>query len=263
MRIRQYQVDAFSAELFKGNPAAVCPLPYWPDDALLQAIASENNLSETAFLVAGSDDTHALRWFTPVAEVELCGHATLASAHVLFNHLGHAGPLLRFSTRSGELRVQRRGDWLDMDFPAQPALPCPCPPALAQALGQEPLAVFAGADYLAVLASADAVRAATPDMALLATLERRGVIITAPGDDCDFVSRFFAPRYGIPEDPVTGSAHCALTPYWAERLGRTQLHARQLSARSGELHCRLQGERVQLSGQAVTFMEATLHLSLS
>lgn len=263
MAIRQYQVDAFTAQLFSGNPAAVCPLPHWPDDSLLQAIASENNLSETAFLVPLPDGSQALRWFTPVAEVDLCGHATLASAHVLFEHLGHAGSVIRFQTRSGELRVRRREGWLDMDFPAQPVQPCPCPPALAQGLGRQPLATLSGADYIAVFASADEVRALTPDMGLLASLSgQRGVIATAPGDDCDFVSRFFAPRYGIPEDPVTGSAHCALMPYWAARLGRATLQARQLSARGGELHCQLAGERVLLSGQAVTFMTADLLLTL-
>lgn len=260
MALRQFQVDAFSARLFEGNPAAVCPLAAWPDDALLQAIATENNLSETAFFVPAPDGSFALRWFTPVAEVDLCGHATLASAHVLFHHLGHAEAVIRFNTRSGELRVQRRGDWLDMDFPAQPPVSCACPPLLAQGLGCIPVAVLAAEDYIAVLASAEEVRTLKPDMNALAGLDRRGVIITAPGQDCDFVSRFFAPRYGIPEDPVTGSAHCALTPYWAARLGRKQLHARQLSARGGALDCTLLGERVLLSGQAVTFMQSDILL---
>lgn len=262
MELRQYQVDAFSARVFEGNPAAVCPLPGWLDDALLQAIASENNLSETAFFVPVADGSFALRWFTPVAEVDLCGHATLASAHVLFHHLGYNEAVIRFSTRSGELRVQRRGDWLDMDFPAQPPVVCPCPPPLLiQGLGCTPVAVLAGEDYIAVLANAEAVRTLKPDLGALAGLDRRGVIITAAGQDCDFVSRFFAPRYGIPEDPVTGSAHCALTPYWAERLGRPRLQARQLSARGGTLECLLMGERVLLSGQAVTFMQADILLT--
>lgn len=265
MPLRQFQVDAFTDCLFSGNPAAVCPLPHWPDDSLLQAIACENNLSETAFLVA-DDNGYALRWFTPVAEVDLCGHATLASAHVLFQHLGHADEVVRFATRSGELRVRRRDDWLDMDFPARPAMPCPPPSALLESLalpaGQTPVAVLAGDDYLVVLDSAAQVLALNPDQARLATLDRRGVIVSAPGEDCDFVSRFFAPRYGIPEDPVTGSAHCTLMPYWSARLGRTALHARQVSARGGELRCRLEGERVTLSGQAVTFMEGTLRLTL-
>lgn len=260
MELRQYQVDAFSARLFEGNPAAVCPLPRWLDDRLLQAIAAENNLSETAFFVPEADGSFALRWFTPVAEVDLCGHATLASAHVLFRHLGHEDAVIRFNTRSGELRVRHHDDWLEMDFPAQPPSPCACPPLLAQGLGREPAAVLAGSDYIAVFEHAEDILAITPDLSLLARLDKRGVIITAPGQDCDFVSRFFAPRYGIPEDPVTGSAHCALAPYWAARLGRTQLRARQLSARGGDISCHLQGDRVLLSGQAVTFMTADILL---
>jgi len=257
MKIRQYQVDAFATRAFEGNPAAVCPLERWLDDALLQAIAEENNLSETAFFVP-TGKGYALRWFTPVREVDLCGHATLAAAHVLFDHLGYAGQAIRFETRSGELSVERRGGQLAMNFPACPPVPCGAPDILAQALGARPIEVLAADDYLAVFDSEASVRAVTPDLALLGRLDRRGVIITAPGTDVDFVSRFFAPNLGIPEDPVTGSAHCALAPYWAARLGKSTLTARQVSRRGGNLSCEMQGDRVLLAGQAVTFMEAEI-----
>lgn len=253
MKIRQYQVDAFAQRVFEGNPAAVCPLEAWLDEALMQAIASENNLAETAFFVP-VDDGFELRWFTPVREVDLCGHATLAAAHVLFGILGYPGEIISFATRSGELRVERDGDRLAMDFPAVPCGPCTPPQALIEGLGRRPERVFAATDYMAVFDSEDTVRALAPDLARLGALDRRGVIVTAPGRAVDFVSRFFAPNYGIDEDPVTGSAHCALAPYWAERLGRQQLWARQVSPRGGDVHCRLTGERVVLSGHAVTFM---------
>jgi PhzF family phenazine biosynthesis protein len=257
MKLRQYQVDAFASRAFEGNPAAVCPLERWLDDALLQAIAAENNLSETAFVVPSGADFQ-LRWFTPVAEVDLCGHATLATAHVLFEHLGHPGALIRFETRSGPLTVRRSDGLLEMDFPARPPAPCAGPETLAAALGQLPLEVLCADDYLAVFDSEETVRALAPDFALLATLDRRGVIVTAPGRDEDFVSRFFAPRLGIPEDPVTGSAHCTLAPYWAGRLGRSALSARQVSQRGGRVRCEVKGDRVLLAGTAVTFMAAEI-----
>jgi PhzF family phenazine biosynthesis protein len=235
----------------------VCPLDSWLDDGLLQAIAAENNLSETAFFVP-ADDGFQLRWFTPVAEVDLCGHATLAAAHVLFAHLGQAGTAITFETRSGPLTVRHRDSLLEMDFPARPPAPCACPEPLARALGQAPREVLRADDYLAVFDSEETVRAIAPDFALLAALDLRGVIVTAPGRDEDFVSRFFAPRLGIPEDPVTGSAHCTLAPYWAGRLGKSALSARQVSRRCGRLLCALQGDRVRLSGSAVTFMEAEI-----
>jgi PhzF family phenazine biosynthesis protein len=255
MTLRQYQVDAFASQPFEGNPAAVCPLDRWPDDSLLQAIANENNLSETAFFVP-SGSRFELRWFTPAAEVNLCGHATLATAHVLFEHLGYSEPTVVFTTRGGELRVTRDGAHLCMDFPASHPAPCTAPRRLIDGLGVRPAATLAAEDYIAVLADEAAVRAVQPDSAALAQLDLRGVIVTAPGDNADFVSRFFAPRFGIPEDPVTGSAHCALTPYWAARLGRERLTATQVSARGGTLQCQLQGERVLLAGRAVTVMEA-------
>lgn len=259
MKLRLYQVDAFADRLFAGNPAAVCPLDAWLDDALLQAIAEENNLSETAFFVPAGVGFQ-LRWFTPASEVDLCGHATLASAHVLFDLLGHARPEIEFSTRSGKLRVTRSEAGLCMDFPACRPVTVVAPEALLHGLGRHPSAVLAADDYLAVYDDEAEVRALVPDLAWLGQLDRRGVIVTAPGRAADFVSRFFAPKLGIPEDPVTGSAHCALTPYWAERLGRLRLHAQQVSKRGGHLVCELSGDRVFLSGRAVTFMTAEIDL---
>lgn len=257
MKIRQYQVDAFATRAFEGNPAAVCPLENWLDDGLLQAIAEENNLSETAFFVP-SDKGFRLRWFTPASEVDLCGHATLATAHVLFVHLGHPGPAITFETRSGPLTVRREDDLLNMDFPARPPTPCASFELLARALGRQPLEVLRADDYLVVFDNEAAVRGIRPDFALLGTLDLRGVIITAPGSSDDFVSRFFAPRLGIPEDPVTGSAHCTLAPYWAGRLGKCRLSARQVSKRGGSLSCESKGDRVLLSGAAITVMEAEI-----
>lgn len=261
MKIRQYQVDAFASRAFEGNPAAVCPLERWLDDGLLQAIAAENNLSETAFFVP-SDKGFRLRWFTPASEVDLCGHATLATAHVLFAHLGHPGQAITFETRSGTLTVKRKSDLLEMDFPARPPTPCASFELLARALGRQPLEVLRADDYLVVFDSEAAVRGIRPDFGLLGTLELRGMIITAPGSSDDFVSRFFAPRLGIPEDPVTGSAHCTLAHYWAGRLGKHLLTARQVSKRSGSIICELKGDRVLLSGSAITFMEAEITLPL-
>ena len=251
MKIKQYQVDAFATRAFEGNPAAVCPLESWLDDGLLQAIAEENNLSETAFFVP-SEKGFNLRWFTPVREVDLCGHATLAAAHVLFETFGYAGQAIAFETRSGELFVQRKGARLEMNFPACPPTPCELSEILAQGLGLRPLEVLAADDYLAVFDSEAIVRAIKPDMALLGQLDLRGVIVTAPGSDVDFVSRFFAPKLGVHEDPVTGSAHCALAPYWAKRLGKNVLTARQASRRGGNIGCELKTDRVILSGSAVT-----------
>jgi PhzF family phenazine biosynthesis protein len=261
MKIRQYQVDAFASRAFEGNPAAVCPLESWPDDDLLQAIAEENNLSETAFFVP-SDKGFRLRWFTPASEVDLCGHATLAAAHVLFEHLGHPAQVITFETRSGALSVRRKGDLLEMDFPACPPTPCASFELLARALGRQPLEVLRADDYMAVFEDEAAIRGIKPDFFLLGTLDLRGVIITAPGGSHDFVSRFFAPRLGILEDPVTGSAHCTLAPYWAGRLGKRLLSARQVSKRGGSVLCELNGDRVRLSGSAVTFMEAEITLPL-
>jgi PhzF family phenazine biosynthesis protein len=257
MKIKQYQVDAFATRAFEGNPAAVCPLESWLDDGLLQAIAEENNLSETAFFVP-SEKGFKLRWFTPVKEVDLCGHATLAAAHVIFDILGYAKPVITFETRSGDLFVEKKGKRLKMDFPACPPTPCESPEILAEGLGQRPIEVLAAEDYVAVFENEAIIRAITPNQALLGQLDLRGVIITAPGTDVDFVSRFFAPKFGIPEDPVTGSAHCALAPYWAGKLGKLTLSARQISKRGGDLTCEMKADRVVLSGYAVTFMEAEI-----
>lgn len=257
MKLRLYQIDAFASRAFEGNPAAVCPLTEWLDDEVLQAIAEENNLSETAFFVPAQRG-FALRWFTPIREVDLCGHATLASAHVVFEILGHPGQTVTFATRSGELTVERKGDLLEMDFPSLPPMPCTLPTTLVEGLGQSPLEVLSADDYVAVFDSEAAVRGITPNHTALSRLELRGVIVTAPGADVDFVSRFFAPKYGIREDPVTGSAHCELAPYWAGRLGKDALRARQVSKRGGEIACEVKGARVALSGRAVTFMEADI-----
>ncbi|MHB1084531.1 MAG: PhzF family phenazine biosynthesis protein [Thiobacillus sp.] len=267
MKLKQYQVDAFATRAFEGNPAAVCPLESWLDDGLLQAIAEENNLSETAFFVP-SETGYQLRWFTPVKEVDLCGHATLAAAHILFEKLAYAQSAITFETRSGDLFVRRNGQKIEMDFPASLLKPCAIPAMLVEGLGVRPLEVWTAEDYMAVFDSEATIRAITPNPALLSQLDLRGVIITAPaskiGDsnrnsaEVDFVSRMFAPKYGIPEDPVTGSAHCALAPYWATRLGKTRLNARQVSRRGGTLTCEVNADRVILSGHAVTFMEAEI-----
>lgn len=259
MKLKQYQVDAFASRVFEGNPAAVVPLPSWLDDTVLQAIAEENNLAETAFFVPSTKGFH-LRWFTPIIEVDLCGHATLATAHVLFEHLGHAGPVLTFETRSGDLIVRRQGNLLVMDFPARPPRPCTPPEALSAGLGQHPVDVLAADDYVAVFDNEAVIHSLRPDHTQLCTLDLRGVVVTAPGQGVDFVSRFFAPKYGILEDPVTGSAHCELAPYWSARLGTTTLQAKQLSKRGGEVLCEVKGNRVMLSGRAVTFMEAEFAL---
>jgi len=257
MKLRQYQVDAFASRVFEGNPAAVVPLASWLDDTLLRAIAGENNLSETAFFIP-SQKGFKLRWFTPGAEVDLCGHATLASAHVLFTHLGYSGPVVTFETRSGDLMVERQGQFLVMDFPSRPPTPCAAPQALLGALGRQPVEVLAADDYIVVFDTEDAIRFIEPDYAQLQLIDLRGVAVTAPGREADFVSRFFAPKLGVPEDPVTGSSHCELAPYWASRLGKTDMRARQLSRRGGEMLCRLDGSRVMLSGTAVTFMEGEI-----
>jgi PhzF family phenazine biosynthesis protein len=254
MQLPIFQVDAFTSSVFAGNPAAVCPLGDWLPDATLQAIAAENNLAETAFFVPNNGRFH-LRWFTPVCEVELCGHATLASAHVLFRELDQPGDTVRFDTQSGELVVKRDNGRLVMDFPSRPPGKVDVHPELIPALGGAPAEVLGARDYLVRYTSSDQVRALTPNMEALKSLDRFAVIVTAPGTDCDFVSRFFAPSKGIPEDPVTGSAHCTLIPYWANQLGRTVLHARQISRRGGELFCQLHGDRVAIAGHAALFLK--------
>jgi len=252
-----YQIDAFTSRLFAGNPAAVCPLDEWLPDAVMQAIAAENNLAETAFFVRGAEH-YSLRWFTPAAEVDLCGHATLASAWLLFHELGHDQDQVVFETRSGALTVVREGEALRMDFPAQPATPREPPAALIEGLGVTPREVLAADDYVAVLEDDTAVRSLTPDLRTLAQLDLRGIIVTARGTGADFVSRFFAPAKGVDEDPVTGSAHCTLAPYWRERLGRDRLLGQQLSRRGGDVDCEVIGERVLLRGRCRLYLRGTI-----
>ena len=264
-----YQIDSFATEVFRGNPAAVCPTDTWLDDALMQNIAAENNLSETAFVVpdtSGAAD-YGLRWFTPTAEVDLCGHATLATAWVLFQERGFAGQVLSFTTRSGILSVTRTDDGLlTMDFPQTKAMPAPHPDELMRVLGGRALEYLRAKNDMrvAVLADAATVRNLKPDMRIVNTLGDHGLVVTAPGggedDDVDFVSRFFAPQVGIDEDPVTGAAHTVLAPYWARRLGKESLMARQVSARGGDVGCVIDGERVKLSGRAVLYMKGEVRL---
>jgi PhzF family phenazine biosynthesis protein len=259
MEIPLYQVDAFTDRVFAGNPAAVCPLEQWLDDELLQNIAAENNLSETAFFVPEFEG-YRLRWFTPACEVDLCGHATLASAFVLMNVLGSEQNEVRFQSRSGELRVSRDGDMYSLDFPSRAPQRVKPTPSLIAGLGVEPDEVWRARDYMAVFATEQHVRALTPDMAKLAACDTFAIIATAPGRTTDFVSRFFAPNRGVPEDPVTGSAHCTLVPYWSQRLGKTSLHACQVSKRGGQLWCEDQGARVKISGRAVLFSSGKIQL---
>lgn len=258
MDIPVYQIDAFTKRAFAGNPAAVCPLDAWPDDDLMQAVALENNLSETAFVVGRGGGAYDLRWFTPAAEVDLCGHATLASAWVLFERLGESADEIVFHTRSGELRVGRRDGMLVMDFPALPAREVEMPDGLIEALGTRPVRFLRAVKNMAVFADEAAVRAIAPDFKFIAGMEGMGLIVTAPGDESDCASRYFAPQVGIDEDPVTGSAHCTIVPYWARRLGKDDIHARQVSARGGDLYCRAVGERVEMAGHAVLVLHGTL-----
>ncbi len=254
-----YQVDAFTSEVFGGNPAAICPLENWLEDEVLQAIAVENNLSETAFFVREGEDFH-LRWFTPGAEVDLCGHATLATSYVIANYLEPGRESIGFRSRSGRLEVTRDGELYTLDFPVLESEPCDCPLLLQEALNAEVQETLDGMDLMAVVGNEAAVRGLKPDMGKIAELETRGVIVTAPGEDCDFVSRFFAPKHGIPEDPVTGSAHCLLAPYWAKQLGKSRMTARQLSARGGELVVEIKGDRVLISGRAAPYMTGTIRI---
>lgn len=259
MHVRYYQVDAFTDHVFGGNPAAVCPLDRWLPDAAMQAIAGESNLPNTAFFVREGAD-YALRWFTPTVEVDLCGHATLASAYVIFHHMEADRRRIAFRTlRAGMLVVSRLGDRLAMDLPARPPAPAPTPENLVAALGKAPRELLAARDYFAVYDNAADVITLNPDLAEIAKLDRWGMIVTAPGDnDVDFVSRFFAPANGIPEDSVTGSAHCTLVPYWAGRLRKAKLEARQLSRRGGALTCTLEADRVILAGRAVLYLEGRI-----
>ncbi len=256
-----FQVDAFTTRRFAGNPAAVVLLQNFLEDTVIQDIAAENNLAETAFLVPADDNYH-IRWFTPTVEVPLCGHATLASAAVVMERLEPARTHVIFHSTSGPLPVSKGGKGYIMDFPARFSEQILPPPGLAEALGIVPHEVFAHPlNYLALLDSADTVRKLSPDLTAIARLDRTGVIVTAPGDNMyDFVSRYFAPAKGIPEDPVTGGAHCMLTPYWAKKLGRTDFHAFQVSPRGGEMICRLKQNRVELEGSCVFYLEGKMEI---
>ena len=264
MTIPIYQADAFTSHLFGGNPAAICPLTEWLPDEVMQKIAVENNLAETAFFIK-TGDSFTLRWFTPEYEIDLCGHATLATAHILFTELGYQGDAIHFETvKAGILTVKRNGDKYNMDFPSRPPIPIETPNGLVEALGgQEPLAVLRSRDFFLEYESEEMIRDIAPDFYALSKMDTVGVIVTAPGKDVDFVSRFFAPGAGVPEDPVTGSAHCNLIPYWAKKLGKNKLHAYQISQRKGELWCELRGDRVLMSGNAVTYLKGEIYVPAS
>ncbi|HSB94962.1 MAG TPA: PhzF family phenazine biosynthesis protein [Spongiibacteraceae bacterium] len=257
MKLPLFQIDAFTDHLFGGNPAAVVLLESWLPDKVLAAIAAENNLADTAFVIPGSDEI-PLRWFTPTVEVDLCGHATLAAAHVLFRHVMPSARQLTFTTRSGNLIVSTDGDRLTLDFPARPGVSIEVSEQLVAALGVRPAEAFLARDLLVILDCEADVKNLRPDFARIAALDVFAVIVSAPGETVDFVSRFFAPGAGIPEDPVTGSAHCTLVPYWAARLGKSSLTAKQLSARGGDLNCRLAGDRVFISGSTVEYLRGEI-----
>ncbi len=254
MKLPIYQVDAFATQPFEGNPAAVCPLEEWLPDDLMQNIATENNLSETAFFVE-QDDGFRLRWFTPTTAVDLCGHATLASAHVLFEHLNYDHKVIQFNSKSGELTVRKEEEYLVMDFPAAQLNKEEVPPFLEAAVGESANELYRDTDFLYVVENEEQVRNLNPDIREIAKADVRGIIVTAPGNEYDFVSRFFAPNAGVDEDPVTGSAHTMLTPYWSKRLDKKKLAGRQVSRRGGTVHCHHMEDRVEISGQACTVMQ--------
>ncbi len=262
MNLPIYTVDAFAEKIFRGNPAAVSPLENWLEDDLLQNIATENNLSETAFFVK-RENYYEIRWFTPLVEVDLCGHATLAAAHILFNHLNYVDDQLLFKSRhSGILEVKRSGTVLTLNFPADHLAPAVAPENLFEGLGKTPIELWKGkTDYLLYFSSQGDIESLSPDFSILKNIDARGLIVTAPGIDCDFVSRFFAPAVGINEDPVTGSAHTSLVPFWAARLGKSTFKAQQLSSRSGKLECELLNDRVLISGEATTYLTGTIKIN--
>ncbi len=254
-KIKLYQIDAFTDKVFGGNPAAVCVLDAWLDDTIMQQLGAENNLAETAFAVKVGED-YEIRWFTPTVEVDLCGHATLATAYVLFKYYNHPSDTIRLHSRnSGLLKVEKQGDTLTLDFPTDIYEAVETPEALVKAFGKAPLETYKGkTDYMLIYSSQEDVLGFNPDISLVSSVNARGVIVSAPGNDVDFVSRFFCPEVGITEDPVTGSAHTTLTPYWSQKMGKQQLTAKQLSARQGNLTCEYLGERVKISGKAVTYL---------
>jgi PhzF family phenazine biosynthesis protein len=260
MTVKIFQIDAFTSNLFQGNPAAICPLEEWLPGSVLQSIAAENNLAETGFYVR-TEDHFSIRWFTPETEVDLCGHATLAAAYVVFTYEKYRGERIRFDSRSGPLAVTRKGDFLVLDFPADTISPVSLPEEFLLGLGAMPVETYRGkSDYMLVYSSQNAIIGIIPDFLLLSKIECRGVIVTAPGKTADFVSRFFAPRAGIPEDPVTGSAHTTLAPYWSRRLRKNDLTAQQLSKRGGSLQCTIVGDRVWIAGQAVPYLIGEINI---
>ena len=260
MKLTIYQVDAFTKEVFKGNPAAICPLEEWLDADLMQKIALENNLSETAYFVK-KDDVYEIRWFTPTYEIDLCGHATLASAYIIFEVLKLEENLVKFySHKSGELSVAKKGEVLILDFPSRPVSFVEPPNGLIEAIGKEPKEVLKARDYFLVYENEQEILDIAPNFSKLLEIDAHGFIVTAKGDSADFVSRFFAPEVGVFEDPVTGSAHCNLIPFWAERLGKNELFARQVSARGGELFCELKGDRVKIGGNAVLYLKGEIYI---
>lgn len=260
MKFTIYQVDAFTKKVFKGNPAAVCPLESWLETELMQRIALENNLSETAFFVK-KNDVYEIRWFTPSAEIDLCGHATLASAFVIFEILQAENKIVKFhSHKSGALSVEKTDNIFTLDFPSRPVLPAEIPNGLFEAIGKTPKEVFKARDYFLVYDNEREISEIKPNFSRLSEINAHGFIVTAKGETCDFVSRFFAPEVGIFEDPVTGSAHCNLIPFWAERLGKNKLFARQISARGGELFCELKGDRVKIGGNAVLYLKGEIYV---
>jgi PhzF family phenazine biosynthesis protein len=261
MKLVLYQIDAFAKEPFSGNPAAVCPLESWLPDTVMQSIAAENNLSETAFFVATERGFH-IRWFTPVAEVDLCGHATLATAYVLFNCLGEKSDAICFESKSGVLEVAQKEDMLVMDFPSQPPTPCQIPEQIIRAFKAKPVECLKSEDYIVVFEKEEEVLLAEPDFIELSKLDLRGVCITAKSSNYDFVARFFGPKLGINEDPVTGSAYTQLVPYWSKLLGVDKLRAKQLSQRGGELFCDLRGDRVTIAGRAVKYLAGEIEVQL-
>ena len=259
MKLPIYQIDAFAGKAFEGNPAAICPLSEWLPDEVMQSIAKENNLSETAFFVSTGRGFH-IRWFTPVAEVDLCGHATLASAYVIFSHLGFEKNIVKFESKSGLLTVVQNEGLLIMDFPSQPPTPCEIPDEISSAFQSTPVECLKSEDYIIVFGSEEEIATAQPNLVELSKLDLRGIVITAKSSEYDFIARFFAPKYGINEDPVTGSAYTQLVPYWSNTLGATKLHAKQVSSRGGEIFCELVGNRVSIAGKAATYLVGEIEI---
>ncbi len=261
MKIPLYQIDAFASKLFEGNPAAVCPLDKWLPDEIMQSIAAENNLSETAFFVPRGNGFH-IRWFTPASEVDLCGHATLAAAYILFNTLGYKKDKIEFDSKSGILTVTKDNEWLIMDFPAQPPVSCDIPEEIIKAFNIEPINCLKSEDFIVVFEREIDIESAHPDFGQLIKLDLRGVIITAKSSRYDFVARFFAPKYGIPEDPVTGSAYTQLAPYWVSKIGPKRFSVKQMSSRGGELTCEIVDDRVIISGKALKYLEGKINIEI-